>query len=75
MKSQACRLILAADFGTSSTEMKDLPEKPIPLYVSVSTWQGTVTMFAGNLLALLTGTVVTTNHTICSAMKNTVSKF
>ncbi|CAH0405938.1 unnamed protein product [Chilo suppressalis] len=68
MKSQACRLLLAADYAKSGGGEENLPEKPAPLYVGVTAWPGTASVFAGHLLALLTGTHLAVNRTQCEAM-------
>ncbi|CAG9783039.1 unnamed protein product [Diatraea saccharalis] len=68
LKSQACRLLLAADYAKSGSGEENLPEKPAPLYVGVAAWPGTAPVFAGHLLALLTGTHLKANRTQCEAM-------
>ncbi|XP_028165735.1 nicastrin [Ostrinia furnacalis] len=71
LTSQVCRLLLAADFGQSGATAESFPRKPAPLYVSVSHYGGTAPLFAGHLLALLTGTPLpAVNRTMCDKPDN-----
>ncbi|KAL0850203.1 hypothetical protein ABMA28_012067 [Loxostege sticticalis] len=54
LRSQMCRLLLAADYGNSGGT-ENLPQKPTPLYVGVSAYSLTAPVFAGHMLALFTG--------------------
>lgn len=65
LRSQACRLMAAAEYGTSNDNPDIPPDNAAPLYVGVSTWYSTAPVFAGHLLALLTGTYVSANRTRC----------
>lgn len=67
LKSQACRLIQAAEYASSGAEEKP-PERPAPLYVGVTAWSSTAPVFAAHLLALLTGTALPVNRTVCYDM-------
>ncbi|XP_045455287.1 nicastrin [Melitaea cinxia] len=65
LQSQACRLLAAADYGSS----EETPaERPVPLYVGVATWASTPAVYAGHLLALLTGTHRAVNRTACDQL-------
>lgn len=64
LRSQACRLIQAAEYASSGNEEQP-PERPAPLYVGVTAWSSTAPVFAGHLLALLTGTPLPVNRTAC----------
>lgn len=56
LRSQACRLLAAADYASGAD---DAPaERPAPLYVGVAAWAGTPAVYLGHLLALLAGTPV-----------------
>ncbi|XP_013195444.2 nicastrin [Amyelois transitella] len=70
LKSQACRLLLAADYAQSGSREDNLPEIPAPLYVGVAAWSTTAPVFAGHLLALLTGTHLQQNRTQCDALSD-----
>lgn len=72
LRSQACRLLLAADYAASGGREDNLPETPAPLYVGVSAWSGTAAVFAGHLLALLTGAHLPRNRTECDALADPV---
>lgn len=72
LRSQACRLIMAADYASSVAEEKP-PERPAPLYVGVAAWASVAPVFAGHLLALLTGTHLSANKTSCDALSVPVS--
>lgn len=73
LRSQACRLLLAADYAQNGGGEENLPDKPAPLYVGVTAWTSTAPVFAGHLLALLTGEHLTVNRTQCEDMKEPVS--
>ncbi|KAJ8734054.1 hypothetical protein PYW07_014605 [Mythimna separata] len=64
LKSQACRLLQAAEYASSGADEKP-PERPAPLYVGVAAVGSTAPVFAGHLLALLTGTQLPLNRTDC----------
>ena len=64
LQSQACRLMQAAEYASSGAEEKP-PERPAPLYVGVAAWTSTASVFAGHLLALLTGVPVPATRTEC----------
>ncbi|XP_068628327.1 nicastrin isoform X2 [Battus philenor] len=66
LTSQACKLLLAADYATSSEGMPK-PQAP-SLYVGVTSWPNTPAVFAGHLLALLAGTHMPLNRTACDAL-------
>ncbi|KAH9634004.1 hypothetical protein HF086_001206 [Spodoptera exigua] len=68
LRSQACRLIMAADYASSGGGEEKPPERAAPLYVGVATWASTPPVFAAHLLALLTGTALTVNRTQCDAL-------
>ncbi|XP_050360014.1 nicastrin [Nymphalis io] len=63
LRSQACRLLAAADYASSADESP--AERPAPLYVGVAAWSSTPAVYAGHLLALLTGTHRSVNRTTC----------
>lgn len=65
LRSQACRLLAAADYGSSE---ESPAEQPVPLYVGVATWASTPAVYAGHLLALLTGTHRAVNRTDCDQL-------
>lgn len=73
LKSQACRLLIAADYASNSNADELLPTKPAQLYVSVLGWPSTPPVLAGHLLALLTGTHLQVNKTTCDSKKDLVS--
>ncbi|CAH2068575.1 unnamed protein product, partial [Iphiclides podalirius] len=64
--SQACRLLLAADYAAGSEEAPSA--RAPPLYVGVAAWPGTPAVFAGHLLALLAGERLPLNRTACDAL-------
>lgn len=68
LRSQACRLIMAADYASSGGAEEKPPERAAPLYVGVATWASTPPVFAAHLLALLTGTALPVNRTQCDAL-------
>lgn len=73
LRSQACRLIMAADYASSGGAEEKPPERAAPLYVGVATWASTPPVFAAHLLALLTGTALPVNRTQCDALNVPVS--
>lgn len=72
LKSQACRLLLAADYATGSEDTPS-PRAP-PLYVGVAAWPGTPAVFAGHLLALLAGDQLPLNRSACDALDQPVRR-
>ncbi|XP_013167231.1 PREDICTED: nicastrin [Papilio xuthus] len=66
LRSQACRLLLAADYATSTVEVP--VASAAPLYVGVAAQSNTPAIFAGHLLALLAGTHLPLNKTGCDAL-------
>ncbi|CAG4922292.1 unnamed protein product [Colias eurytheme] len=66
LQSQACRLISAADYASNTEEVTT--EKAASLYVGVAAWANTPAVYAGHVLALLTGERVNTNRTACDAL-------
>ncbi|KAM3966462.1 nicastrin [Aphomia sociella] len=71
LRSQACRLLLAADYATSGSREDNLPERPAPLYVGVAAWSSTAPVFAGHLLALLAGKHLPNNRSSCDELRDT----
>ncbi|XP_045760866.1 nicastrin isoform X3 [Maniola jurtina] len=69
LRSQACRLLLAADYANSAEE--PLAERPLPLYVGVAAWASPPAVYAGHLLALLTGSHLHVNRTACDKNADT----
>ncbi|XP_030028007.2 nicastrin isoform X1 [Manduca sexta] len=69
LRSQACRLLLAAEYAQGAGAEESLPDRAAPLYVGVATWPATAPVFAGHLLALLTGTHLPLNKSGCDAQK------
>lgn len=67
LRSQACRLLLAAEYVENAGADEQLPAQPAPLYVGVAAAATTAPVFAGHLLALLTGTHLDVNQTGCYA--------
>ncbi|CAH0600525.1 unnamed protein product [Chrysodeixis includens] len=67
LQSQACRLIMAADYASSSGG-ESPPAVPAPLYVGVAAWAATAPVFAAHLLALLTGAQLPANRTVCDTL-------
>lgn len=67
LQNQGCRLLLAADYGQNGGG-EQLPSKPAPLYIGVATWSSTASVFAGHLLALLTGGHLSLNKTQCDQL-------
>ncbi|XP_059049016.1 nicastrin [Achroia grisella] len=55
VRSQACRLLVAADYAWSGSRGERPPEPPPALYVGVAAWAGAAPVLAGHLLALLAG--------------------
>ncbi|CAK1548578.1 unnamed protein product [Leptosia nina] len=66
LRSQGCRLLSAADYMSNTDDAT--VGKPAPLYVGVATWSSTPAVYAGHLLALLTGTHLDINRTACDAL-------
>ncbi|CAK1599778.1 unnamed protein product [Parnassius mnemosyne] len=65
LRSQACRLLMAADYASGSEETPSA--RPPPLYVGVAAWPSTPAVFAGHLLALLAGAHLPLDRTACDA--------
>ncbi|XP_049887276.1 nicastrin [Pectinophora gossypiella] len=70
LRSQACRLLLAADYAQTGGGEESLPARAAPLYVGVAAWPGTPAVFAGHLIALLTGNHLNVNRTVCDKRAN-----
>lgn len=71
LQSQACRLIMAADYASGGGSSP--PASAAPLYVGVAAWAGTAPVFAAHLLALLTGAQLPANRTVCDSLAEPVS--
>ncbi|XP_069354444.1 nicastrin isoform X1 [Maniola hyperantus] len=69
LRSQACRLLLAADYASSAEE--PLAERALPLYVGVAAWASPPAVYAGHLLALLTGSHLHVNRSACDKNADT----
>ncbi|XP_052737309.1 nicastrin [Bicyclus anynana] len=69
LRSQACRLLLAADYASSPDEPP--AERPLPLYVGVAAWASPPAVYAGHLLALLTGGHLRGNKSDCDNRADT----
>ncbi|KAJ2946436.1 hypothetical protein O0L34_g12478 [Tuta absoluta] len=66
LQSQACRLLIAADYMQNGGGEETLPQRAASLYVGVATWPSTPAVFVGHLMALLTGNHLQLNHTQCN---------
>ncbi|CAH2267190.1 jg2922 [Pararge aegeria aegeria] len=69
LRSQACRLLLAADYASNSDELP--ADRPLPLYVGVAAWPSPPAVYAGHLIALLTGNHLHVNRTDCDKNADT----
>ncbi|XP_047523406.1 nicastrin [Pieris napi] len=65
LQTSSCRLLQAADFMGTDQHKAD---GPAPLYVGVATWASTPAVYAGHLLALLTGVHLDNNKTVCDEL-------
>ncbi|CAG9575785.1 unnamed protein product [Danaus chrysippus] len=63
LRSQACRLLVAADYYSNEDTPPD--DRPAPLYVGVAAASTPAALYSGHLLALLTGTHLQVNRTAC----------
>lgn len=63
LRSQACRLLVAADYYSNEDTPPD--DRPAPLYVGVAAMSTPAALYSGHLLALLTGTHIQVNRTAC----------
>lgn len=63
LKNETCKLLSAAEFGGNEGPREGAG--PAPLYVGVTSWNTVAPVFAGHLLALLTGTQLSLNKSQC----------
>lgn len=71
LKSQACRLLLAADYAGGPEEIP--ADMSAPLYVGVEASPGTSPVLAGHLLALLAGQALPEDKDACNKLDTPVS--